>query len=101
MRNQALYATAVLSALMAAPLAAKAAPVMDQVRPNAGPRIEVQYYGPGPYYGPGRDWQRCRWLRQRAREIEYRIGYAPPWDQPRLQQRLASVRQELWESCRR
>ena len=62
--------------------------------------VPAQYYGgPAQYYGAP-PWERCRRLRQRAQELEYRIAYAPPWERDRLQYRLGELRHELWVTCR-
>lgn len=86
--SAALFALAIAAlpaSPQAQPIAGKAAPVFRDVQ-------TVQHYG-------GR--QRCRWLRQRARELEYRVAYAPPWERGRRRARLAEIRHQLWEHCRR
>ena len=100
MRKTMLYAAFGFFALTAGLPSGHAAVAPGHPGEPAMPVIAVQYYGPGPYYQGGGPWQRCRWLRRRAQEVEYRLGGAPPWDRPRLHQRLASLRQELWETCR-
>ena len=100
MRNRIHYAAAVIVGMLAAaPLSAEAAASASHLAAPAAPVVEAQYSAPGPYYEGGR-WRRCHWLRRRAEEVQYRLSSAPPWDHPRLHQRLASLRHELWETCR-
>lgn len=84
--SAALFSLAIAtlpSSLQAQPIANKAVQIFRDVH-------TVQYAGP----------ERCHWLRRHARELEYRIAYAPPWDQGRLHSRLAEIRHQLWEHCR-
>jgi len=86
-----LFAAAACAAVAALPLSAEAAPAIP-AEPHVALAMPAQY-GPPP-------WQRCRWLRERARELEYRVAYAPPWERQRLEWRLGELRHELWAACR-
>jgi len=86
------YAAFLAIALAALPVAVQAHPIVTETKPAASGFMTAQY-------PPGSE--RCHWLRHRARELEYRVAYAPPWERERLNFRLAGVRHELWESCRR
>jgi len=64
--------------------------------------------GPPPYYGGapryGQEWEgrreHCDHLRERLREIRYRMENAPPWEQDRLGRRLDETRERLRGECR-
>jgi len=50
---------------------------------------------------PVQGWrERCYRLRERIRELEGRMAYAPPWERRRLEWRLNESRREWWRSCR-
>ena len=77
------------AAIVSAP--AGAAPVLPQSAPEVSTNIvPVQGWG-----------ERCHWLRERIREIEARLDYAPPWERRHLERRLWRTREEFRESCRR
>lgn len=67
-----------------------AAPAVPQSPPGVSNLVPVQGWG-----------ERCHWLRERIREIEARLDYAPPWERPRLERRLFELREEFRGTCRR
>jgi hypothetical protein len=44
---------------------------------------------------------RCRELRERIRELEARMYYAPPYERGRMERRLYRTREEFRFNCRR
>ena len=46
-------------------------------------------------------FERCHWLRERIREVEERLAYAPPYERRRLERRLFERREEFRATCRR
>jgi hypothetical protein len=60
------------------------------------------YYGGTPSYG--QEWEgrrdRCGRMRERLREIRYRMETAPPWEQDRLGARFQEIRERLRMECR-
>jgi len=91
MVNPALHATLLVLALMPLSAAVRAHPIVTESKPGIAEFIDAQS-------APG--WERCRWLRHHARELEYRVAYAPPWERERLNSRLAETRHQLWGRCR-
>lgn len=67
-----------------------AAPAAPQGAPGFSSAIPVQGYG-----------GRCRELRERIREMEARLYYAPPYERERLERRLYRTREEFRYECRR
>jgi len=64
------------------------------------------YYGGAPGYGApgyGREWdgrrKHCARMRERLREIRYRMENASPWDQDRLGTRFHEIRERLRHEC--
>lgn len=98
---------AFLGLLLAAP-AVQAAAVRGtlQAAPHAAALIPAQWPGygepPGPGYGREGDGRRehCWHLRERLREIRYRIEAAPYWERDRLGYRMHEVREQLRQECR-
>ena len=84
------FVALLLGAAVAIPVASQAGPVALERSPMVSNIVPVQGY-----------WERCRWLRERIRELEERIYSAPPWERPRIERRLWERRQEFRESCRR
>ena len=90
-----MFKSGVFASLLAAtavvmPLSAQASPAAPERAPAASKIVPVQGY-----------WERCRWLRERVRELEGRLYYAPPWERPRIERRLFERREEFRASCRR
>lgn len=77
-------------------------PAAQSAQTNAAV-IEVQWPGwqGGPGYG--REWEgrreHCLRMRERLREIRYRMDTAPPWERDRLGARLYEVRERLRHEC--
>ena len=71
-----------------------------QPNPNV---IEAQW--PGWQGGPGyaQDWEgrreHCLRMRERLREIRYRMDSAPPWERDRLGTRFYEIRERLRNEC--
>jgi hypothetical protein len=65
--------------------------------------VEVQWPGwqGGPGYG--QEWEgrreHCMRMRERLREIRYRMESAPPWERDRLGTRLYEIRERLRHEC--
>ena len=91
MLKSAVYAGLVVAGLIAIPVASEARPVAPQSAPAISNILPVQ----GGY------WERCRWMRERIRELEGRLYSAPPWERPRIERRLFERREEFRASCRR
>jgi hypothetical protein len=91
MLKPAVFASLLLASLIAIPVVSEARPVA----PESAPAISNIRPAQGGY------WQRCRWLRERIRELEGRVYYAPPWERPRIERRLFERREEFRASCRR
>ena len=85
-----LFVALLLGAAVAIPVASQARPVVPEHSPAVSNIVPAQGY-----------WERCRWLRERIRELEGRLYSAPPWERPRIEHRLWERRQEFRESCRR
>jgi hypothetical protein len=77
------------------------------INPN---HVEVQWPGwqEGPGYGQGgpgsgQAWEgrreHCMRMRERLRELRYRMESAPPWERDRLGTRLYEVRERLRHEC--
>ena len=79
-----------LGAVGALSIPASAAPLPLQSPPAVYRVIPVQERG-----------ERCPWLRERIREVEARLAYAPPFERPRLERRVAELRGEFRGACRR
>ena len=72
------------------PFSVIAAPLAPQSAPGVSSLVPVQGYG-----------GRCRELRERIRELEARMYYAPPYERERLERRLYRAREEFRFECRR
>jgi len=65
--------------------------------------IEVQWPGwqGGPGYG--QEWEgrreHCWRMRERLREIRYRMESAPPWERDRMGTRFHEIRERLRHEC--
>jgi hypothetical protein len=90
MLKSGVFASLLAAVLIAVPAASEARPVAPESAPAISNILPVQGY-----------WQRCHWLRERIREAEGRLYYAPPWEKPRIERRLWEVREEFRNSCRR
>jgi hypothetical protein len=90
MLKSGVFASLLIASAIAVPLAAQAGPVVPESAPAVSNIVPVQGY-----------WERCRWLRERIREAEARLYYAPPWERPRIERRLFEKREEFRETCRR
>ena len=90
MLKSGVFATLLIAAALITPLSANAGPAAPERAPAASNIVPVQGY-----------WERCRWLRERIRELEGRLYYAPPWERPRIERRLFERREEFRASCRR
>jgi hypothetical protein len=73
-----------------------------------GPVVEVQWPGSQGGYVPrgpgyGQEWEgrreHCMRMRERLREIRYRMDSAPPWERDRLGTRLYEIRERLRHEC--
>lgn len=82
-------AVGALSSATAAAIAPQGAPAVSSVTP-------VQGWGER-----GERGERCYRLRERIREVEARLAYAPPFERPRLERRLFELRGEFRGACRR
>jgi hypothetical protein len=90
MLKSGLLLALLLGALVTIPVSSQARPVTPERSPAISDIVPAQGY-----------WERCRWLRERIRELEERLYSAPPWERPRIEHRLWERRQEFRESCRR
>jgi hypothetical protein len=90
MLRSTLFLALLLGAAVALPVSSQARPVAPEPGPAISNIIPAQGY-----------WERCRWLRERIRELEERLYSAPPWERSRIEHRLWERRQEFRESCRR
>ena len=90
MLKAAVFASLLVAGLIALPAASEARPVAPGSAPAISNILPVQGY-----------WERCRWLRERIRELEGRLYSAPPWERPRFERALYERRHEFRESCRR
>ena len=90
MLKSAVFASLLVASLIAIPVASEARPVAPESVPAISNILPVQGH-----------WQRCNWLRERIREAEGRLYYAPPWEKRRIERRLWETREELRNSCRR
>ena len=91
MLKSAVVASLLAVGLIAMPAGSEARPLV----PESAPAISNILPAQGGY------WERCRWLRERIRELEGRLYSAPPWERPRLERRLWDRREEFRGSCRR
>ena len=86
---------------LAAPMA-QAASVAVPPSANVARVIEAQYpgYGPPAY---GREWdgrrEHCLRLRDRLREVRYRMDAGPYWERDRLAGRFHELRERLRHEC--
>ena len=90
MLRSSLFIALLLGAAVAIPVSSQARPVAPEHSPAISNIRPAQGY-----------WERCRWLRERIRELEERMYSAPPWERQRIERRLWERRQEFRESCRR
>jgi len=90
MLKSGVFAVFLAASALVVPLSAQAAPAVPESLPAASNIVPVQGY-----------WERCRYLRERIREIEDRLYYAPPYERPRLERRLSDRREEYRATCRR
>ena len=90
MLKSTLFIALLLGAAVAIPVASQARPVAPERFPAISNIVPAQGY-----------WERCRWLRERIRELEGRLHSAPPWERSRIEHRLWERRQEFRDSCRR
>lgn len=90
MLKSGIFASLLLVSALAVPLSAQARPMVPEHSPTVSSILPVQGY-----------WERCRYLRERIREIEERLYYAPPYERPRLERRLFDRREEFRATCRR
>jgi hypothetical protein len=90
MLKSAVFASLLVAGLTAVPAASQARPVVPEIGPAISNILLVQGRG-----------ERCRWLRERIREAEGRLYYAPPWEKPRIERRIWQAREEFRDSCRR
>jgi hypothetical protein len=91
MLKSAVFASLLVTSLIAIPVVSEARPVAPESAPAISNILPVQ----GGY------WEHCRMLRERIREIEGRLYSAPPWERPRLERRLYERREEFRATCRR
>lgn len=92
MLKSCVRAVLLLATASAISVSASAAPITPQSPPAVASVIPVQ--------GWGERGERCHWLRERIREVESRLYYAP-YERPRLERRLAELRGEFRGACRR
>jgi hypothetical protein len=90
MLKSAVFAGLLIVSALALPFSAEARPMVPEHSPTVSNVVTVQGY-----------WERCRYLRERIREIEERLYYAPPYERPRLERRLFDRREEFRATCRR
>ena len=86
MLKVAVFASLLVAGLIAMPAASEARPMVPESAPAISNILPVQGY-----------WERCRWLRERIRELEGRLYSAPPWERPRFERALYE-RRRRWES---
>ena len=89
MLKSCVCALLMLGAASVLSVSASAAPIAVQSLPTISSVIPVQERG-----------ERCHWLRERIHEVEGRLYYAPPYERPRLERRLAELRGEFRGACR-
>jgi hypothetical protein len=88
----------------AAPLA-QAAPLAAPASSDTARVIEAQYPGYGVPVGPGygQEWdgrrEHCLRLRDRLREVRYRMERGPYWERDRLEGRFHELRERLRHEC--
>jgi hypothetical protein len=87
MLKTSICATLLLGAVAAIPIAAEAHPAL----PNPGPVMTNIVPA---------QWERCHWLRERIRELEYRLAYASYWERQHIEHRIWELRHQFRESCR-
>jgi hypothetical protein len=90
MLKSCVCAVFLLGAATVMPISAIAAPLAPQSAPGVSSVVPVQGYG-----------GRCRELRERIRELEARMHYAPPYERGRMERRLYRTREEFRFHCRR
>ncbi|SRR5712691_3170955 len=72
---------------------------------EAGDRhvIDVQWPGWQGSLGYGQEWQgrreHCERMRERLREIRYRMQFAPPWERDQMGARFHGIRERLRHEC--
>jgi hypothetical protein len=93
MLKSCISALLLLGAACALSVSAPAAPIAPQGAPAVSNVIPVQ--------GWGERGEHCYRLRERIREVEARLAYAPPFERPRLERRLFELRGEFRGACRR
>ena len=82
-------AALLLGALIALPLSASASPLAPESRPGLSNIVPVQGYR-----------ERCYRLRERIRDLEERLAYAPYWERERIRRRIWERRREWRYECR-
>src|SRR3954447_6802513 len=90
MLKSCVCAVLLFGAAIAVSAPVSAAPAAPQSAPGFSSAIPVQGYG-----------GRCHELRERVRELEARLHYAPPYERERLERRLYRTREEFRYECRR
>ena len=90
MLKAAVYASLLVASLIAVPAVSDARPVAPESAPAISNILPVQSR-----------WEHCRYVRERIREGEARLAYAPPWERPRIERRLWQAREEFRNTCRR
>ena len=90
MLKSGVFASLLVASVIAIPVSLEARPMAPDGAPAISNVVPVQGY-----------WERCRWLRERIRELEGRVYYAPPWERPRIERRLFERREEFRGTCRR
>ena len=103
MLKSCVCALLLLGAAGALSVSVSAAPIAPQSPPALSSVVPVQGWGERGWgeRGWGERGERCHFLRERIREVEARLYYAPPFERPRLERRLAELRGEFRGACRR
>ena len=99
------FATVLVAGFLAASvvLAPAGAGALKKESGDYRPVVEVQWPGWQGGRGYGQEWEgrreHCMRMRDRLREIRYRMESAPPWERDRLGTRLYEIREWLRHEC--
>ena len=89
MLKSGVAAGLLVASLLAIPVSSEARPVVPGSAPAISNIVPVQGYR-----------EHCHFLRERIRELEGRLYYAPPWERPRIERTLFERRERFRETCR-
>src|SRR5438067_13155587 len=84
MLKSGVFASLLLTSVIGIPVASEPRPVVPEGALGISNILPAQGY-----------WERCRYLRERIREIEGRLYSAPPWERQSPERRLFERREEF------